>query len=69
MKEWSEQFDVIIFDTCAASESADAQGVAKQAGSAILLTRLNMTRLSQVKALSEDLLASGVSLLGAVVNG
>jgi len=69
MKEWSEQFDVIIFDTCAATESADAQGVAKQAGSAILLTRLNMTRLSQVKALSDDLSASGVSLLGAVVNG
>ena len=67
LDDWSRQFDVIMFDTCAASEAADAQGVAKQAGGAMLLTRLNTTRLSRVKALAEDLTASGVALLGAVV--
>jgi len=66
--DWSKQFDVIMFDTCAAFEAADAHGVAKQAGGAMLLTRLNVTRLSRVRTLADDLVASGVSLLGAAIS-
>jgi receptor protein-tyrosine kinase len=69
LDEWASEFDVVLLDTSAATDSADCTGVASRAGGALILTRLNKTKLDAVKMLSEHLVASNASVVGAVVNG
>lgn len=68
LDDWSEQFDVVLFDSSAASEAADGQGVAARAGGALLVTSVNKTRIARVRALAEHLVTANVSLVGSVVN-
>jgi protein-tyrosine kinase len=68
LERFVDQFDVILIDTPAASESADAHIVAKRAGAALMLARLNVTRHSQLTAVMKDLTQTGVNVIGGVVN-
>jgi protein-tyrosine kinase len=68
LHEWVRYFDVILFDTSASCAGADAQVVASRVKGALLVTRTNKSKHSEVKALCEDLTGSGVSMVGAVVN-
>jgi receptor protein-tyrosine kinase len=63
------QFDVILFDTTAGSEYADAQMVAARAGGAVVLSRKNFTRASRLRDLTSALQHSGTVVVGSVLNG
>ena len=68
LERFVEQFDVILIDTPAATETADAQIVAERAGAALMLARLNVTRHSQLTAAMESLTQTGVNVIGSVFN-
>ena len=68
LERFIDQFDVILIDTPAAIESADAQIVAKRAGAALMIARLNLTRHSQLSAAMRSLTETGVNVIGSVIN-
>jgi capsular exopolysaccharide synthesis family protein len=68
LERFIDQFDVILIDTPAAAETADAQIVAKRAGAAIMLARQNVTRHSQLTAAMQSLTQTGVNVIGSVLN-
>jgi protein-tyrosine kinase len=65
---FASQYDLIIMDTPATSESADAQILASRADAAVLLVRRNHTRLDELKGAMQNLTESGVHVMGSVVN-
>jgi len=68
LDHFASQFSLVIIDTPAISETADAQLLAANAGSAIMVARRNRT--SQIKLLSarDILVDSGVNIVGSVIN-
>ena len=68
MDDWSRHFDVVLFDTAATGIAADARIVAAKAEGAFVLTKLNKSKYSQVRALYEELTSIGVSVVGSVLN-
>jgi capsular exopolysaccharide synthesis family protein len=68
LKDVSDQYDVVLLDTPAATLGADAHAIAARAGSALVVTRLNSTRVRRLKALTEDLVGSGATVVGSVLN-
>jgi protein-tyrosine kinase len=65
---FSSQFSLVIIDTPAATETADAQILAANAGSAIIVARRNRTRQSKLVATMESLAETGVNVVGSVIN-
>jgi protein-tyrosine kinase len=68
LERFVEQFDVILIDTPAAAETADAQIVAKRAGAAVMLARLKATRHTQLISSMQSLTQTGVNVIGSVIN-
>nr|WP_315478715.1 chain length determinant protein tyrosine kinase EpsG [uncultured Rhodoferax sp.] len=64
----SQQFDVIIIDTPAGTEFADAEVTAARAGAALLVARKNRSLVPQANQLARRLQDSGVALVGSVLN-
>jgi len=64
---FSEQYELIILDTPAASDFADAEIVAARASSALILARRNHTRQSQLLSTMRNLTQSGVNIIGSVI--
>lgn len=65
---FAAQFSVVIVDTPAISDTADAQILAANAGSAIIMGRRNHTRQSKLLAAMDMLTQSGVNVIGSVLN-
>src|SRR6202453_2708315 len=65
---FAAQFSVVIVDTPAISETADAQILAANAGSAILVARRNYTLQSKLLSAMETLTQTGVNVIGSVMN-
>ena len=68
LERFSSQFDLVVLDTPAATQSADAEILAARAGAAILLTRRNCTRRARAVEAMECLHRSGAQVIGSVVN-
>jgi protein-tyrosine kinase len=68
LNRFAQLFDVIILDTPAATETADAQILSSRAGAALILARCNRTRLADLTATMESLTETGVNVIGSVVN-
>lgn len=64
----AERHDVVIIDTPAADDCADAQTIAARAGAAVLVGRKNRTTLPALTRLAADLQQSGTVLVGSVLN-
>jgi protein-tyrosine kinase len=64
----SQKFDVIIIDTPAGAEYADAEITAARAGAALLVARKNTSLVPQASQLARRLQGSGVALVGSVLN-
>ncbi|WP_180127390.1 chain length determinant protein tyrosine kinase EpsG [Rhodoferax sp. BLA1] len=64
----SQQFDVILIDTPAGADYADAEVIAARAGAALIVTRKNTSLLTATTQLAQRLQASGVALIGSVLN-
>ncbi|QEI07918.1 capsular biosynthesis protein [Pigmentiphaga aceris] len=65
---WSEDFDVIIFDTPASTTSSDAQAIARQAGACLMVARQDVTRVARLRVAQELMRTSGAEALGLVYN-
>ena len=65
---FSRDFDIIIIDTPAASEYADAQTVAARAEAAIMLARKNQSSLPDMAQFARSLQQSGTTVVGSVLN-
>jgi len=66
LERFAEQFSLIILDTPAAGESADAQMLATRAGAAVLLARRDRSRVAEVKAVMQGLQQTGANVVGSV---
>jgi protein-tyrosine kinase len=64
----AQRFSVIILDTPAATEAADAQILSARAGAAVVLARRDRTRVSDLTATMASLSEIGVNVIGSVVN-
>lgn len=64
----AQQFDVIVLDTPAASESADAELLSTRAGAALILARLNHSREKVLTDTAQSLTRYGAQIVGSVVN-
>lgn len=63
-----QQFDVVIIDTPAVGDFADAEIIAARAGAALIVARTNQSLLPNVVVLSHRLQEGGVTLVGSVLN-
>ena len=68
LERFVDQFDVIVIDTPCATQSADAQMVAKLAGAAIMVARRNLTRHTELAATMRSMSETGVNVIGSVIN-
>jgi receptor protein-tyrosine kinase len=63
----AETFDVVILDTPAATETADAQILSARAGAAVILARRHRTRVVDLTETMTSLCETGVNVVGSVV--
>jgi receptor protein-tyrosine kinase len=63
-----QQFDVVIVDTPAGSDFADAEITAARAGAALLVARQHVSLVPRAAQLARRLQDSGVALVGSVLN-
>jgi receptor protein-tyrosine kinase len=68
LERFAQLFSLVVLDTPAATTCADAQIIAARAGSAVLLSRRNRTRVSGLVDTMRCLTDSGVHVLGSIVN-
>ncbi len=68
LDHFAAQFSLVIIDTPAISETADAQLLAANAGSAIMVARRNRTPQSKLLSARDILVDSGVNIVGSVIN-
>jgi chain length determinant protein tyrosine kinase EpsG len=61
-------YDIVIVDTAPANYTSDSQAVAGRCGGALLVSKMNETRISELENIRDQLLVSGVTIVGAVVN-
>lgn len=62
------QFDLVLVDTPAACETADAELLAARAGAAVIVARRNHTASGELVSMKRRLESSGVKVLGSVLN-
>lgn len=63
-----EQYDVVIVDTPPAVVTSDAQTVAARCGGALMVSRLNKTRMADLTNVRDQLLVCDVKIVAAIVN-
>jgi len=63
-----EEFDVILIDTPPAASYADAFTLSAKAGAAIVVARKNVSVLEQVTQQTENLVRSGIEVVGTVLS-
>ena len=68
LKELGQEFDVILLDSPAASECADAQTIAVRAGAALIVARKNYTGMWRLKGVSNTVSQSSATVIGTVLN-
>lgn len=68
MEELSREFDVIIIDTPAGENYADAQTLATRAGGAMVVAHKNTSRLRATRRLVDELAQASVLVVGTVLN-
>jgi chain length determinant protein tyrosine kinase EpsG len=66
--ELREKFDVVILDSPAADQSADAYLIAACAGAAVALARRNVTRHPRLQRVADRLAAARATVIGTVLN-
>jgi chain length determinant protein tyrosine kinase EpsG len=66
-QQLEDKFDVVLYDVAAFSAGSDALAIAARAGGALLVARKNQTTLEDIAVLSEQLVRSGVEIVGTVL--
>jgi protein-tyrosine kinase len=68
LSAFAEQYEIVLLDSPATSDTADGQLLASMAGAAIIVTRLHHTKVTGLLATVQNLTQSGVNVMGSVVN-
>jgi protein-tyrosine kinase len=68
LEQLAEQVDVILVDSPATSECADAQMIAVRAGGSLIVVRKDASRLWRVQGVSQDVSDARATVVGAVLN-
>lgn len=68
MKQAVAHYDVVLVDTTPVAITADAQVTVKQCGSALLVSRLNHTKLSDLTEMRDQIAITGAQIIGSVIN-
>ena len=68
LNRFASEFDLVVIDTPAASNSADAEVLAARAGAAVLLSREDHTHPAKLRNTMDGLIRSGVKVIGSVLN-
>jgi len=68
LDHFAAQFSLVILDTPAACETADAQILAANAGNALMIARRNCTPQEKLLAAMEMFTDTGVNVIGSVIN-
>ncbi len=64
----ASQYDIVIVDAPPATVSADAQAIVARCGGALLVSRLNHTRLADIVEVRNQIAVTGAQVVGAVIN-
>lgn len=64
----AQLYDVVLIDTPAGQDSADAEIIASRAGSAIMIVRKNASMLADSVNMGRTLRDSGVAMVGSILN-
>ena len=68
MNHATGHYDVILVDTPPLSQNSDALPAAAKCHGALLVSRLNRTRVTELASVREQITLSGARIVGAVVN-
>lgn len=68
IKQATAQYDVVLIDTTPVTMTADAQATVAQCGSALLVSRLNHTKLSDLTEMRDQIAITGAQIVGSVIN-
>jgi protein-tyrosine kinase len=68
LRDVAQRFDVVLIDTAAGADSADAQMVAGRAGAAVVVTRQHISQVNKVRELVASLSEARVHVVGTVLN-
>jgi len=68
LAELGQKFEVILLDSPAAADYADAQILAVRAGAALIVARKNSTRMWQVRGVSDSVAQGNATIVGTVLN-
>jgi chain length determinant protein tyrosine kinase EpsG len=68
LDHFAAQFSLVILDTPAACETADAQILAANAGNTLMIARRNCTPQAKLLAAMEMFTDTGVNVIGSVIN-
>ncbi len=68
LQESAKEFDVILIDTPAAADSADAQTVTMRAGCALVVARKNVSKFWQVQGIGAEAVHNSATIVGTVLN-
>jgi protein-tyrosine kinase len=68
MRIASENYDVVLVDAPPAMDSADAQIIAAQCQGALIVSRLNHTKLTDITTVRNQMEITGAKVVAAVIN-
>lgn len=68
IKQAVAQYDFVLVDTAPVAMVADAQATVAHCDGALLVSRLNHTKLSDLTEMRDQLMVTGVQIVGSVIN-
>jgi Mrp family chromosome partitioning ATPase len=68
IKEAITNYDVVLIDTAPVSMTADAQATVAHSGGALMVSRLNHTRIADLTEMRDQIAITGAQIVGSVIN-
>lgn len=68
MQQAVGNYDIVIVDTAPAARTSDAQSTVARCGGALLVSRMNETRLADLANIRDQITVAGARVVGAVIN-
>lgn len=68
LHESAREFDVILLDTPAGADTADAQTITMRAGGALIVVRKNTSRFWRVRGIADHAVQTSATIVGTVLN-
>jgi chain length determinant protein tyrosine kinase EpsG len=68
LKDLANEFDILILDSPAAADNADAQTITMRAGGGLIVARKHGTRAGRVRDIAEHAIQTSATIVGSVLN-